>query len=62
LRVADIAQLLGVSRQRANQLTREPNFPVPDRSDRRGRAWSREAIEEWLLEVNWFESKPWRRR
>jgi hypothetical protein len=29
LRVVDIAEILGVSKQRADQLRREPDFPAP---------------------------------
>jgi hypothetical protein len=29
LRVVEIAQILGVSKQRADQLPREPDFPAP---------------------------------
>jgi hypothetical protein len=29
LRVVEIAELLGVSKQRADQLRREPDFPAP---------------------------------
>lgn len=41
-------QLPGVSRQRVQQLTEsDPDFP----EQARGRAWSRDAIEEWARAV-----------
>jgi predicted DNA-binding transcriptional regulator AlpA len=30
LRVVEIAEMLGVSKQRADQLRREPDFPAPN--------------------------------
>jgi hypothetical protein len=40
LRLVEIAELLGVSKQRAHQLADEPGFPAPIERDGRGRLWS----------------------
>lgn len=39
--------MLGVTRQRIDQLTREPGFPAPEVTLTSGRVWSREAILAW---------------
>lgn len=47
--VAEIAELLGVSRQRVNQLASSyADFPEPEADLAAGRVWSREAVEGWL--------------
>ncbi len=46
--VAEVAELLGVSRQRVNQLVRESSdFPDPIAVIAAGRIWERATIEEW---------------
>jgi prophage regulatory protein len=45
--VAEIATLLGVSKQRVDQLARQPDFPDPEAIITAGRIWRREAIEAW---------------
>jgi ATP-dependent Clp protease ATP-binding subunit ClpA/predicted DNA-binding transcriptional regulator AlpA len=46
---AEIAELLGVSRQRVSQLVASyPDFPPPEADLAAGRIWSRDAIEAWL--------------
>jgi predicted DNA-binding transcriptional regulator AlpA len=47
LRVVDIAELLGVSKQRADQLRREPDFPVPVDRWARGDMWAASDIRLW---------------
>ncbi|MGD0984462.1 MAG: DNA-binding protein [Acidimicrobiales bacterium] len=43
-----VAQLLGVSRQRVHQLTEEdPTFPAPVAVLSIGRVWERADIEKW---------------
>nr|WP_255354753.1 helix-turn-helix domain-containing protein [Frankia sp. R43] len=42
-----VAEMLGVSRQRADELTRRAGFPEPLTSGRM-RAWDRDAVERWL--------------
>lgn len=44
----EIAEMLGVSRQRVHQLvTRDPTFPEPEAKLHGGHVWSRRAVEEW---------------
>lgn len=45
--VTEIAELLGVSRQRADQLTAAAGFPEPEATISAGRIWNREDIEAW---------------
>lgn len=46
--VAEIAELLGVSRQYVDRLSRtDDTFPVPEAELKSGRVWKREAIEKW---------------
>ena len=46
--VTEIAELLGVSRQRVNQLIRAyMDFPLPEAELAIGRVWLRSAVEEW---------------
>lgn len=42
-----VARILGVSRQRADQLSRQTGFPAPTFTDDLGRRWSRSAVEEY---------------
>ena len=46
---SEVAEILGVTRQRVDQLARtEEGFPEPEVTIGRGvRVWSREAIEKW---------------
>lgn len=48
LGIAEIAEALGVSRQRAHQLTSTKNFPVEIGRVRATRLWSRQDIEEFV--------------
>jgi predicted DNA-binding transcriptional regulator AlpA len=52
MRVQEVAALLGVSRQRADQLSREKGFPEPVQRFRDGRGeqkiWESSAIEAWV--------------
>jgi predicted DNA-binding transcriptional regulator AlpA len=46
--LAEIAAMLGVSRQRADKILRtDEDFPEPQAILTAGRIWSREAVEEW---------------
>jgi predicted DNA-binding transcriptional regulator AlpA len=48
LGVTEVASLLGISRQRVQQLTEtDPDFPPPAATLARGRVWERAAIEKW---------------
>ncbi|HTX01803.1 MAG TPA: cell division protein SepF [Acidimicrobiales bacterium] len=47
--VAEIAQMVGVSRQRINELVRsDPDFPVPLAELAAGRIWARDDLERWM--------------
>jgi len=47
--MAEIAEMLGVTRQRADQLTRAyADFPKPEAELSAGRVWKRAAIERWI--------------
>lgn len=49
LGVAEIAAMLGVSRQRVHQLIQESgDFPVPEAELAGGRIWARSAVAAWL--------------
>ena len=46
--VTEIAEMLGVSRQRADQITRQySDFPQPEVTLATGRVWRRAAVEGW---------------
>jgi predicted DNA-binding transcriptional regulator AlpA len=46
--VAEVAEMLGVSRQRVNQLVQEEaDFPEPEATLAAGRIWLRSTIETW---------------
>lgn len=47
LGVAEIAVLLGVSRQRVHQLAARDDFPSPTAELSAGKVWNTEAIERW---------------
>ena len=44
LRLIEIAELLGVSKQRAHQIAAEDGFPEPVAEDARGRLWDRREV------------------
>jgi hypothetical protein len=58
MRLVDIAELLGVTKQRAHQIAEEKGFPAPLERDGRGRLWARRDVQAWANE--WRASKPWR--
>ena len=45
VRLVEIAELLGVTKQRAHQLAEEKGFPAPLTADARGRVWSRHEVQ-----------------
>lgn len=48
---AEIAQMVGISRQRVNEIARtDPDFPAPEAELAAGRIWSRQSIEAWMAE------------
>lgn len=52
---AEIAELLGVSRQRVDQLTRRPEFPAPVAELASGRFWVRGEVERWAVDSGRIE-------
>ena len=55
--VREIAQLLSVSRQRADQITRTKDFPDPIAELASGRIWERSAVVRWARRTG--RSIPW---
>jgi predicted DNA-binding transcriptional regulator AlpA len=47
VRLVEIAQILGVSKQRADQLRRRPDFPAPVDRYSRGDLWAASDVERW---------------
>lgn len=47
----EIASLLGVSRQRVQQLSKGDNFPAPVARLAAGPIWLREDVERWARET-----------
>jgi predicted DNA-binding transcriptional regulator AlpA len=45
---AEIADMLGVSRQRVHQLTSREDFPKPVAVLASATIWERESVEEWV--------------
>src|SRR5579884_1721110 len=45
--VAEVAAILGVSRQRVHQLIEAGDFPAPEAELSAGKVWSREAVDAW---------------
>lgn len=48
LGIHELAELLGVSRQRADQLARHAGFPRPAAELRGGRIWKRTEVDKWI--------------
>jgi len=46
--IAEIADLLGVSRQRVTQLTKQDTFPEPLQRLRMGPVWKLSDIQAWI--------------
>lgn len=46
---SEIAELLGVSRQRVDQLSREVGFPQPLGEHAGGRVWRLADVERWII-------------
>jgi predicted DNA-binding transcriptional regulator AlpA len=58
IRLVEIAELLGVTKQRAHQIAEEKGFPAPLAKDGRGRVWSRYEVQAWAK--RWRVEKSWR--
>jgi predicted DNA-binding transcriptional regulator AlpA len=53
---AEIAELLGISRQRVDKIAKtDPTFPQPVAILRRIRVWETEAVETWARETGRIE-------
>jgi predicted DNA-binding transcriptional regulator AlpA len=59
LRLVEIAEMLGVSKQRANQLRRQGDFPEPVGRWARGDLLAAKDIRRWAQ--RWVRERPWRR-
>ena len=46
--IKEVAQMLGVSRTRADQLSRRPNFPEPKVRHARVRLWEKADVQAWI--------------
>lgn len=46
--VADIGEMAGVTRQRAQQWTEQPSFPKPVATPKSGPVFTRKSVEKWL--------------
>lgn len=53
--VTEIAELLGVTRQRVHQLRQLADFPKPTVTLAAGAIWLREDIERWAIETGRLE-------
>ena len=49
--IAEIGELLGVSRQRVHQLTAKDDFPEPEAHLSAGKVWTRAAVEKWAKQT-----------
>ena len=58
VRLVEIAELLGVSKQRAYQIADEDGFPAPIAENYRGQLWDRREFTAWAK--RWRREKPWR--
>ena len=46
--IKEVADMLGVSRTRADQLSRRPNFPEPKVRHARVRLWEENDVQAWI--------------
>jgi predicted DNA-binding transcriptional regulator AlpA len=62
-KVTDIAEFLGVSTQRVDQLALAGRFPAPSGRLGRARYWERSDVEAWA-EDNWWagDGRRWRHK
>jgi len=59
VRLIEIAELLGVSKQRAHQIAGEAGFPSPKGGEIRGRYWRPATVRAWAR--RWAKERPWRK-
>ena len=58
IRVIEIAEILGVTHQRASKFVDERGFPRPIGSQGQSRLWDRREVTAWA--TVWRREKPWR--
>jgi predicted DNA-binding transcriptional regulator AlpA len=58
VRVVEIAELLGVTKQRAHQIADEEGFPAPVGREGQSRLWGRREVETWAKASR--RTKGWR--
>ncbi len=56
VRLVDMVQIFGVTKQRCHQLAQRDDFPTPARRIGRRRLWLRSEVELWACEP-W--ARPW---
>lgn len=49
--LTEIAEFLGVTRQRVHQLAQQPGFPAPIARLSMGQVWKSKDVEEWARET-----------
>ena len=54
----EIAEMLSVSRQRVDQLSRTDGFPAPEAELAVGRVWRRATIEAWAQATGRLSAEP----
>jgi hypothetical protein len=60
VQIGEVAEILGVGRSRADQISREPDFPKPHRRQRQGRSnsyvryWLRTDVEKFAASDRWL--------
>jgi predicted DNA-binding transcriptional regulator AlpA len=63
LRMTDVAELLGVTAQRVQQIYKLGRLPEPAKRDQVGPLWRKSDIEKWARAEWWGQSRaPWRSR
>ena len=61
LRIIDVAEILGVSYQRVQQIHNAGRLPEPAHRDAVGPLWRKSDIEKWARAEWWGKSgAPWR--
>jgi predicted DNA-binding transcriptional regulator AlpA len=58
VRIISIAEILGVSHQRAGVISRQAGFPRPIGREGQSRLWNRREVRAWAKD--WRREKPWR--
>jgi len=62
VRLVDVAQLLGISKQRAHQLAQREDFPSPVEASVPGRLWRRRDVITWAQRSYRGGAARWGRR